>query len=107
MGREVKTLISSKQPAWAYRIEWNGTNNFGAQVASGYVRLQNCRMQICPNQEDDVLEIKPDLQSPPEWDCCKKVFIPVDFSQLTESNSKNLTLVTFCDIKNVAKASKY
>ena len=35
LGREVKTLVSSEQPAGAYRIEWNGTNNFGAQVASG------------------------------------------------------------------------
>lgn len=35
LGREIKTLVNSEQPAGGYIIEWNGTNNFGAQVASG------------------------------------------------------------------------
>ena len=35
LGREVKTLINSEQPAGAYRVEWNGTNNYGTQVSSG------------------------------------------------------------------------
>ena len=35
LGREVKTLVNSEQPAGAYRLEWNGSNNFGSQVASG------------------------------------------------------------------------
>lgn len=34
LGREVKTLVNSEQSAGAYRIEWCGTNKFGAQVAS-------------------------------------------------------------------------
>jgi hypothetical protein len=35
LGQEVKTLMSSEQPAGAYRIEWDGTNSFGSRVASG------------------------------------------------------------------------
>lgn len=35
LGREVKTLINSELPAGAYRVEWNGTNNYGTQVSSG------------------------------------------------------------------------
>lgn len=35
LGREVKTLVNSEQSAGAYYLEWNGTNNFGSQVASG------------------------------------------------------------------------
>ena len=35
LGREVKILVNSEQPAGAYRLEWNGTNNFGTQVSSG------------------------------------------------------------------------
>jgi hypothetical protein len=35
LGREVKTLINNEQPAGAYRVNWNGDNNFGSKVASG------------------------------------------------------------------------
>ncbi len=35
LGREVKTLVNAEQPAGVYRLEWNGTNNFGSQVSSG------------------------------------------------------------------------
>ena len=35
LGREVKTLVNSEQPAGAYRLEWNGTNNYGTHVSSG------------------------------------------------------------------------
>lgn len=35
LGREVKTLVNREQTPGAYRIEWNGTNNYGAQVSSG------------------------------------------------------------------------
>lgn len=35
LGREVKTLVNREQAPGAYRIEWNGTNNYGVQVSSG------------------------------------------------------------------------
>ncbi len=35
LGREVKTLLSSEQPAGVHKIEWNGTNNAGSRVAAG------------------------------------------------------------------------
>lgn len=35
LGREVKTLVNSEQPAGGYIVEWNGTNNFNTQVSSG------------------------------------------------------------------------
>jgi uncharacterized lipoprotein YddW (UPF0748 family) len=35
LGREVRTLVNSEQPAGAYRIEWNGTDTYGLQVSSG------------------------------------------------------------------------
>ena len=35
LGREIKTLVNSEQPAGAYRLEWSGTNNFGTHVSSG------------------------------------------------------------------------
>ena len=35
LGREVKTLINEERPSGVYTITWNGTDNFGGQVASG------------------------------------------------------------------------
>jgi uncharacterized lipoprotein YddW (UPF0748 family) len=35
LGREVKTLINSEQAAGTYRVEWNGTDDYGVQVTSG------------------------------------------------------------------------
>ncbi len=35
LGREVRTLVNGEQEAGAYRLEWNGTNNFGTNVSSG------------------------------------------------------------------------
>lgn len=34
-GQEVKTLVNENQPAGTHTILWDGTNNFGAKVASG------------------------------------------------------------------------
>jgi len=35
LGRVVKTLVNSDQPAGSYYIQWNGDNNLGEHVASG------------------------------------------------------------------------
>jgi flagellar hook assembly protein FlgD len=35
LGREVKTLVNREQTAGAYRVEWNGTDNFGTLIPSG------------------------------------------------------------------------
>src|SRR5690606_23944442 len=35
LGREVVTLINGEHNAGTYTVEWNGKNNYGAQVASG------------------------------------------------------------------------
>lgn len=35
LGQRVKTLVREKQPAGKYSVQWDGTNEFGIQVASG------------------------------------------------------------------------
>ncbi len=35
LGQEVRTLVSGNKAAGRYAVEWNGTSNTGAQVASG------------------------------------------------------------------------
>jgi len=35
LGREVRTLLNSEQAPGAYRVAWDGKNNFGTKVASG------------------------------------------------------------------------
>ena len=35
LGQNVKSLVNQYQDAGSYRVTWNGTNNEGAQVASG------------------------------------------------------------------------
>jgi hypothetical protein len=35
LGREIKTLVNTQQPAGYYTIEWDATNNMGRKVASG------------------------------------------------------------------------
>lgn len=35
LGREIKTLVNKEQLPGAYRVEWDGTNNYGVQVSSG------------------------------------------------------------------------
>ncbi len=35
LGREVSTLLNGEYNAGTYTVEWNGRNNYGAQVASG------------------------------------------------------------------------
>jgi hypothetical protein len=42
LGQRVKTLVQTKQPAGSYTVQWNGTNDAAAPVASGvyFYRLQ-------------------------------------------------------------------
>jgi hypothetical protein len=35
LGQRVKTLLQARQPAGSYAVQWNGTNDAGAPVASG------------------------------------------------------------------------
>ncbi len=35
LGRKVKTLVNERKPAGRYTVQWNGTNDAGAQVGSG------------------------------------------------------------------------
>ncbi len=35
LGQQTRTLVSSKQPAGAYQLEWDGRDNAGSEVASG------------------------------------------------------------------------
>lgn len=35
LGREIKALVSEEVKAGVYKVAWNGSNNFGTQVASG------------------------------------------------------------------------
>ncbi|HPG40285.1 MAG TPA: T9SS type A sorting domain-containing protein [bacterium] len=46
LGRLVKTLVDENQTAGSYHIVWNGTNNLGAQAASGayLVRMQTAEV---------------------------------------------------------------
>jgi hypothetical protein len=43
LGREVRTLVDSPQTAGAYRISWNGRDNYGVEMSSG---LYFCRLQV-------------------------------------------------------------
>jgi hypothetical protein len=42
LGQRVKTLVQARQPAGSYAVQWNGTNDAGAPVATGmyFYRLQ-------------------------------------------------------------------
>ena len=35
LGQKVKTLVSGQQTAKQYKVQWDGTNDNGAKVASG------------------------------------------------------------------------
>jgi len=35
LGQKIKTLFNAKVPAGRYKVTWDGTNDFGRQVASG------------------------------------------------------------------------
>lgn len=35
LGQVVKTLVKTEQEAGYYKVQWNGTNDFGRQIASG------------------------------------------------------------------------
>jgi WD40 repeat protein len=39
-GQEIRTLVQQIQPAGAYSVEWNGTDNFGTPVSSGIYLYQ-------------------------------------------------------------------
>jgi hypothetical protein len=40
LGQEVATLVNSYQPAGIYRVNWDGTDQFGSQVNSGVYLYQ-------------------------------------------------------------------
>jgi flagellar hook assembly protein FlgD len=40
LGQKVKTLVNGQQTARQYKIQWDGTNDNGAKVASGIYLYQ-------------------------------------------------------------------
>jgi hypothetical protein len=42
LGQEVKSLVNESQTPGGYAVQWNGTNNHGAQVSTGiyFYRLE-------------------------------------------------------------------